>query len=246
MAFEEILNDDKPYVAPVTIDNTVGDVDEAAKKIQYNETVALRESAQMSDPSAGGGNSDASLFMDIALEATGMKMVGTAVEFVDERMSDKASMGDAPQKGSSGDSLFGAISKTIEQDVLGANRSPGTYASPKLSGNELIARSNIVSESVRMESPTRLDGKDKFTETKAWEGKDTKVAGMQQTKDIVLQRAMQYGHLHDNVMNVRREHSAMLGRAQHIAPSMGLGSGPSINPRKLLNEAEDDWEQRGS
>lgn len=108
-------------------------------------------------------------------------------------------------------------------------------------GEDLLARANIATSS--------LDLDPKHVNTDKWGGTDTKMQSVSMAKSLTISKSLANEHALQSVYTAERQHSAMLGHANQMAPGMGLGSGPSINPQQLLKDAErvsemEDWQKR--
>lgn len=226
MTVEEFkLEQNTGYIAPVTADSSAAQVEEAKRMALAKQTTTKEDIAGL-DGTRAPGNAEADLILDIGLEALGVKSAATAAQLVGGRMADTMETRNAARS-------------TIEEEVQKASRAPGSYQ-PSFA-EDLLARANIVTSS--------LDLDPKHVNTDMWEGKETKMPAVSMARSLTISQDIANRQALDNVYAVERQHSAMLGHVNQMVPGLGLGSGPSINPRQLLADAErmsdmEDWQRR--
>lgn len=246
------------YVAPANKDMTGAQLDEVQRQASARvveakiETSKIERQAQESK-AAPPVNSEAKIYGEIAGNVLGVKALGAAVEILDTRRQDRAV---AETKGDAG-----ALkpSRTFDEDIFGARRTPGTYRAPveaqaytdaKIdfgkTGMGVVEKSNLTGLGLRGaggEDNLKTWAQKPFEDMKASDS--LKEVGL--TPTLELAKTASYEHTAANekvlegVQQVRQQHEAMFAQARHMAPfgmSMGfdLSQGPRIRPQELLSE----------
>lgn len=226
MAHEEFtVEKNNGFIAPVTADSSVAQVEETKRKA-LAEQVSIKSDSEGAASGPAQGNAEASLLLDVGLEALGIKTAATAVQIVSGRVADTME-------------IRANNAATMEQDIGKAARKPGTYeASP---AEDLLSRANIATSSLDLDA--------KHVNTDMWGGTDTKMNSVQLARSLTFDRDIANRQALDSVYAAEKQHSATLGHVKQMAPGMDMGSGPSINPSQLLSHAEkhvemEDWQRR--
>ncbi len=227
---EKKLDQNTGYIAPVSADSSIAHVEDTKRKALAEKTLMEEDAA--ASRTHNNGQAEGNLFIDLGLEALGVKSAAALVQFADERMSDRAGMNAANNSDSLG-GLIGSVAKTIDEEITGStSRQPGKYEG-------LFERAQIAASS--------LDLDPKHVNTDVWSGTNTKLNSVLQTRDMSFRKTIEHDLL-PQIRGVEMQHQAMLGHARSLAPGLSM-SGPSINPAQLLGEAErmaekEDWVKR--
>lgn len=243
-ASEFTVQKNTAVVEQATADHSAAQIDEIERRAKAQVADVREQSARVEEAekkSAGNsGSVEGQVYGDLALEATGLKLASTVIEFIDARLSDKTeSASFSPNE----------KPRTIEEDIHTARRAPGVYRTPVKEksyddGNEdkkskpfsvsskegILSRSNIAASSLKDQEKDAL---------KTWDVPEKQsFAGVKMAKEMTVDLRNANEKSLESAIVARQQHSAVMNKINQIAPSMGLGSGPSIRPQDLLREAE--------
>lgn len=250
----------------------IADIEKRAKAqvVEADVETQKAHAAETKSQATAGNNNEAGLYGDIALEAAapGLKLVKTAVDFIDARKMDAAAGGleNKDIKAVTG----GAQARTMDQDIRTANRAPGLYRAPvgvsvyggpqskseinvsstasaaktgKLSaaqGEDIMIRANIAETSLKDHGKEALG---------SWGVKDAQIGAVKEAKALTFGMRNSNELALQSAMAARHHNSATMHKVNQMAPGLSLASGPTIRPDQLLREAESyksasDWIER--
>jgi hypothetical protein len=242
-----------------------GQVDDIERRAKAQVTTAKEESAKAENAEKAlaakpaAGDPAAKVYGDIALDALapGLKMVSSAADFVGQRHADNEGAKVAHDVSRSGIEGLGRNARSIEEDIQGASRKPGSYRMPHdqnafgavssaassvrtkaTAGEDLMASANIATMSLKDQHKEAVG---------SWDVKEgsTKMAGVALAKKLTFGQEMSNEQALQSVYVARQQHSATLGMANQISPGMSMAmNGPSFKANDVLAAAKNvsEWD----
>lgn len=236
--------------APVSLagpNSSLAEMDKIASSASAQVAHAREESARVDTQAVKGNappsqNIEAKVYGDLAMEATGVKLVSSVLEFVDARLSEK----------SQEDGFFGGVKpRTIEEDTHRAKHlQPGvhraeveekhydgaadilktTHHSKNINSDGVLSRSNIAVSSFKEQEKEAL---------KTWDIPEKQnFAGVKFAKEVTFEMRNASEKALESVVVARQQYGATMHKINQIAPGMGMASGPA-RPYDLLRDAEE-------
>ncbi len=268
MANEFTVNQNQGYVEQATGMMSGAQVDDIERRAKASVTTAKEETAKAENAEktlAGAkpatGDPAAKVYGDIALDALapGLKMVSSAADFVGQRHADTEGAKVAHAVSRTGIEGMGRNARSIEEDIMGASRKPGSYRMPHeqnafgattstaakagvrtkpTSGEDLMASANIATMSLKDQHKEAVG---------SWDVKEgsTKMAGVALAKKLTFGQELSNEQALQSVYVARQQHSATLGMANQYSPGMSMAmNGPSFRPNDVLATAKNvsEWD----
>lgn len=265
MALEEFtVQKDTGYVPQATVDMGAGQVDEIERQAKAQVTSAKVEGAQSqkaksdaAGAAAPGSNPEAKVYGDLITGAMGLGNVSSFMEAIGTRMGDHAQMKGGPHPAHT--EAAPGKPRHIEADIFSASRKPGLYrapasqekfgagqAAPNLSNIGIVEKVGLTGASLHGEKGSgnlNTWAKKPFESTKVESvPKQVKALELQSKAELSQQTTFSKQNANeqalDSVIKVRAQQSAMVAKAQELAP--GMGSGPKFNASQYLSDARDE------
>lgn len=267
MANEFTVNQNQGYVEQATGMMSGAQVDDIERRAKASVTTAREETAraEVAEKSAAAkpaaGDPAAKVYGDIAIDALapGLKMVSSAVDFVGQRHADNEGAKISHEISRSGSEGIARNARSIEEDIMGASRKPGSYRMPHeqnafgavtstvarggvrtnpTSGEDLMASANIATMSLKDQHKEAVG---------SWDVKEGsgKMAGVALAKKLTFGQEMANEQALQSVYVARQQHSATLGMANQYSPGMAMAmNGPSFRPNDVLATAKNvsEWD----
>lgn len=249
------------HVAQATGEMSAAQIDEIKRQSMSQVTRAREEISKLESAKHAAGNSDAKVYGDIAMEAmgaSGLKMLSTAAEMIDTRMSDKRGLHGMSESGGAS-----AAPRTIEKEISGANRAPGfyredvdtkEYGGAKMAstpvdftkmGMGLLERAGHVGFSMHAERGTgnlstwdqgslgKMNATQNLKESLDLENRIALSKQVVFATDIANQRAL------ESTVTAHQQLNAVRAHAAQMVPGLDMSQGPRIRAAELLREVRD-------
>jgi len=234
------------HVPQATGEDSLAEINSKEHLARSNVVTAREEQAKIdkteqeargSEPAKGTAEGD--LFLNIATELTGMKIISAAVEIIDDRVSKAHTQ---------------PLSRTMDDDVThSAQRNPGFYTAQQtpnvyatqqaqtagnqpqkphsINGSDLFARANIARMSLNDQDGSAIQ---------SWGVPSQKLGSVAATKKLVFGQELANEQALDGIKLAREHNAVMRQRVEMAAPGLGMAMGPSMRPADMARVAEEE------